>query len=286
MLLVTTKDQPKGRHLRPQSSPVKEWGLRHRCPVKDFPLNNSGEFTEELKKLAPDLLVVISFGVILPEEVIRIPRLATLNVHPSLLPRYRGAAPIQWALMNGDPETGVSIVRMIKKLDAGDILLQKKTPIGPEEDMDSLEKRLSALGCETLLESLALLEAGRVSWTPQEDGKASYARKLQKEDGRIDWHESAFFIRNRIRAMKQWPTSYCFYGGKRIIVLEAEPSDSEDFSKNAPGMILAASQKSGLFVGAGDRPLEIKKLQLEGKKPLTPQEFLKGFSLKEGQLLE
>ena len=175
---------------------------------------------------------------------------------------------------------------MTKELDAGDIALQKKTEIFPQDDIFSLEKKLSVLGAEALLESLSRLEKGSVSFKPQNGEGLKYARKLIKEDGHLDWRQKAESICNRVRAMKQWPTSYGYYEGKRVILMEAEAADTGDFRKTRPGAILSASPKEGILVMAEDKPVRIRTLQLEGKKPMSAGEFMKGFSLKPGAFFE
>src|SRR3989338_2747946 len=175
-----------------------------------------------IRNLDADLLIVISFGLILPKDLIESPKLMTINVHSSLLTKYRGAAPIHWALMNGDTETGVTIMRMVEKLDAGDILLQKKTTIGTEEDILSLDSRLSQLGADALLEAIQRLERGTVTFTPQDEAQSTTARKILKEDGHIEWNRPALQVIHWIRALKNWPKSFNFYAGKRILVLDAE----------------------------------------------------------------
>ncbi len=286
LTVATMPDKPQGRHLKIQPSPVKEWALENRLPLFEFSDINSAESLQRLKGLGADLFVVISFGVIFSKEFIAIPRRMALNVHPSLLPRYRGAAPMPWALMNGDKETGVSIVRVEERLDAGDILLQKKMKILPEDDIISLEARLSGVGAEALVEGIDLIERGSAVLTPQGKDNLFYARKLSKEDGHVKWAAPASEIRNHIRAMLVWPGSYCFYKGHRIIVLETSVSGSEIVSKSRPGTVIAASRSGGILVAAGDGPLEIKTLQIEGRKPLSAKEFLNGFPLEPGQILE
>lgn len=284
--IVTAHDKPQGRHLKVQPSPVTEWAHQNKTPLFDYSKINSDASLADLRKLDADLFVVISFGVVFSKEFLAIPRLGSLNVHPSLLPRYRGAAPMPWSLINGDRETAVSIVRIVEKLDAGDILLQKKTLIFPAEDIHSLEKRLSVMGAEALLEGLRQMEQGTASFTPQDEKGASYARKLEKADGHVNWAAPAGEIYNRIRGMKQWPGSYCFYQGQRMILVDTAPSEARASLQAAPGTILVASSKEGLFVSAQDKPLEIKALQMEGKRALSAKEFLNGFTMEAGQILE
>ncbi len=284
--VVTSPDKPQGRNLKLKASPVKEWALQNRQPLFHYPNVNSEESAAALEKLEPDLFIVIAFGVILSKKLLEVPKRTALNVHASLLPKYRGAAPIEWALLNGDSETGISILRMAEKLDAGDVLLQKKTPILPEDTAVTLRQKLSLLGQAAILEALETLEKRTEAFTPQNESISSYARKIKKDDGHIDWKQSAKNIHDRVRALAEWPTAYSYYKGRRLIILEAFPSNLEKASDVPPGTVLKASSKEGLWVAASDNTLEIKKLQAEGKKPLAAKEFLKGFPLKEGEALE
>jgi len=284
--VVSSPDRPKGRNRLMQTSPIKEWAVEARLPVFQFTDINSAESGRELEKLKPDVFVVISFGALLSFRLLKIPRSVSLNVHSSLLPRYRGAAPIHWALIDGETQTGVSVMRMTEELDAGDIALQKKTPILPEDDIVTLERRLSFLGRDALLETLAKLEKGTLTFKPQGEARLKYARKLTKEDGHLDWNQKAQSIINRIRAMKQWPTCYSYYEGKRIIFLDSELSEKSGLEKASAGSILAASSKSGLVLATKDRPVRIKVVQQEGGRPMPAEEFLRGFRFKEGAFLE
>ncbi len=277
--VITTLDKPQGRTLKLKASPVKGWAQKNDFPYLEVSKKSITQLPSMLQDLGADLFIVISFGLILPKELLEVPKLMALNLHASLLPRYRGPAPIHWALINGDAETGVTVMRMVEKLDAGDILLQKKTALLPNDDITSLEKRLSLLGAEALLEAKPI-------FTPQDESLASYARKLTKEDGHIVWDRPAVEIINRLRALKSWPKSYSFYEGKRILVIEAEITREENKGHYPTGSLVTASQEQGIQVAAADRLVAIKRLQLEGKKPLEAAEFLKGFLLKSGQILE
>ena len=284
--IVTTLDKPQGRDLKLKASPVKDWAQRNDYSYLEVSGKNILQLSSMLRALDADLFIVISFGLIFPKELIETPRLMTLNVHSSLLPKYRGAAPIHWALLNGDPETGVTVMRMAQKLDTGDILLQEKTPIGTADDIVTLEDRLSLLGAESLLKATQMLEEGKASFTPQEESRSSSVRKITKEDGHIDWKCSGLQIINKVRALKSWPKCFNFFGGKRLIILEAELTAEENLKRYSPGTITHVSSGVGVEVASADRLVRIKKLQLEGKKPLVASEFLKGFSISEGQILE
>lgn len=283
--IVTIPDKPKGRNLKVENSPVKEWALRNKIPHLEAVRGNLDKLKEKCEALKPDLFVVISFGAILPENLLSIPKILPLNVHSSLLPRWRGAAPMHWALASGDSHTGVSVIRMTPKCDAGDIVTLKKTSILEEDDIISLEDRLSRLGAEALLEAITLVEEKKAVFIPQDEKCATVARKLTKEDGRINWKLKAAEIHNRIRAMKEWPTSYTFYQGKRLILTDTQIS-TPGVENAVPGTVLAASAMDGIVVAAGAAALRIQHLQLEGKKPLESRAFLMGFPLKVGEVFE
>ncbi|MBI4352877.1 MAG: methionyl-tRNA formyltransferase [Candidatus Omnitrophica bacterium] len=284
--VVTTPDKPKGRHLHLEPSPVKEWAVRNRLPVFDFSKEAPERCLAQLRDKDADLFVVASFGVILPEEALLLPRRMTINLHPSLLPRYRGPSPICWALLHGDSETGVSLMKVIGKVDAGDVLLQETVSIDPQDDIFTLEDKLSAAGGRLLLLGLRMIEEGRISLTPQDEAKAGYSRKLTKEDGRILWDRPAEELHRRVRALKRWPGCYFFCGGARLIVTQAQVSESGEGASGAPGTVVFASFKEGMGVMTAKDVLVIRQIQREGKKSLPAGEFLKGFPIRAGSVLQ
>ena len=284
--VVTTLDKPQGRSLKLKASPVKDWAQKNNIPYLEISKKNIVDLSRLLRELHADLFVVISFGLILPKALLDTPKLMALNVHASLLPKYRGAAPMHWAMMNGDSETGVAVMRMTETLDTGDILLQMKSELGPAEDILSLENRLGALGAKALLESIEQLENKKAVFTPQERSRSSYARKITKEDGHIQWGRPSAEIFNWFRALKAWPKSYSFYAGKRLIILSMDILTEENNKKFAAGTIVSAVPERGILIASADRLIKVDRLQLEGKKPLEAVEFLKGFSIKAGQILE
>jgi methionyl-tRNA formyltransferase len=241
----------------------------------------SEEFIHEIEQLKPDLIVVAAYGQILPQRLLDAPRFGCVNVHTSLLPKYRGAAPIQWALLNDEPETGVTIMKMDAGLDTGDILTQEATPIKPEDTSESLHDRLALLGAALLLRTLPDFVSGRVRATPQRAELATYAPKIKKEDGRIDWNQSARVIWSRIRALVPWPGAYTFlpahHRSQMVKIWQAETVQAT----GAPGEILRAD-KSGIVVGCAEQALRISNLQREGGRRLTAQEFLAGHPLELG----
>ncbi len=283
--VMSVPDKAQGRNLKLSPSPVKVWALNHEITYHDYISHEQA--SDLLKSLTPDVIVVIAFGKLLPQSLIDLPRRMTINVHSSLLPKYRGAAPIHWAILSGDKETGVTVMKMNAQLDAGDILMQRSTVIEKEDDLDALEQRLSLLGAETLLESLDCLENNKLSQTPQNPEGVSYAKKISKEDGRVDWTMSASELENRVRAFRRWPVCHTLWNGKRLLILRAhrEP-DSKAPGSFSPGKVISATAADGLRVATGDGILRIEELQAEGRKPLAAADFLLGSTIKAGELLK
>ena len=285
LAVVTAPEKPRGRHLKKSVSEIKSWATAHGLPVLEFSRGDESGLQKAIKRLGPDALVVISFGVILKEDLLKLPALGALNVHSSLLPRYRGAAPIRRALLNGEQKTGVTVMRMTARLDAGDILIQKNLSVDPEENAVGLEKRLAFLGAEALLESLKSLEDKTARFVPQNESEATYAAKIVKEEGRIDWAQGAEAVLNRVRAMAGWPGAFTFLKGKRLVILEARKA-AETSKAQAPGKVDVGLEKNFLKVAVSDGWVELTHVQLESKKALTASEFLKGTSLQSGDFLE
>jgi methionyl-tRNA formyltransferase len=280
--VVTQPDRPKGRHLELQPSPVKEIALRERLPVLQPDRARNEDFIRELRGLQPDLIVVAEYGQILPKAILDLPRLGCLNVHTSLLPKYRGAAPIQWAILNDEPETGVTIMKMDPGLDTGDILAQRATPIRPEDDSQTLHDRLATLGAELLIETIREYAANRITPRPQPVEGASHARKISKEDGLLDWRLPARALWNRVRAFTPWPGAFTHLGPRPALlkVWRAEPAEES----GQPGEILSVD-KAGLVVACGEKALRIFDLQRQGGRRMTVRDFLAGHELRPGQKL-
>ncbi len=281
--VVTSPDRPKGRGLEISSSPIKEWAVSHGIPVTELDRQGMESFSRDIRDAEADIFVVIAFGIILPQVLLDIPKIAPLNLHASLLPQYRGPAPIQWALAHGEKETGVSVIRMVAKLDAGDILIQKHLAIEAADDARTLHDKLAESGAQAVLESLEALKKG-VKFTMQDEHAATYAPKIKKEDGRVQWAREAQEIVDRVRAFTGWPGSYFLLQGKRMGLLKARAESVA--AGAAPGTVIEASEKSGLAVAAGKGRVRIVSLQAEGRKALSAEDFLKGFPLKPGALLE
>jgi len=274
---VTQPDRPKGRGQQMQPPPVKELAEKHGIPVLQPQKVRAAEAIEMIRALAPDLIVVIAFGQILPKALLDIPRHGCINVHASLLPRYRGAAPINWCIINGETETGITTMMMDVGLDTGDMLLKKKIPIFSEDTASSLHDRLSVLGAETMSETLDLLREGELSPEKQDDSLSCYAPMLKKEMGEIRWDSSGSSIMNLVRGVTPWPGAYTKIDDK-ILKVHAVRAGS---SAGSPGVILAAG-KDGIEAACADGSIIIEELQLEGKKRLKAAEFLSGFRIEPG----
>lgn len=282
--VLTRPDAPKGRSLHLTPSPVKEAGVEASLPVYQFEKASSPESIKAVRSLEPDVIAVVAFGQILSEEFLRIPKRAIVNVHYSLLPRYRGAAPVHWAIVNEETETGVTVQHLAKKLDCGDIILQEKFPILPDETAGTLSEKLTEIGARLLVSALRQLEAGTAPRIPQDESQATYARKLTKEDGEIDWTLSASQVVNRVRGMSPWPGVHTFFPEKehrkmlKLLTVKAIPGGA-----GSPGQVLIA--KDRLVVAAGDGSVELLDVQPEGKRPMPAEEFLRGHQIAEGIIL-
>jgi len=277
MAVFTQPDRPKGRGQKNAMSPVKEAALRLGLPVYQPERIRKPEAVEELRAMAPEAMVVVGYGQIIPQAILDIPRLGIINVHASLLPKYRGAAPIQWAIARGESRTGVTTMRINAGLDTGDMLLKWETAIGAEETAVELGERLAAAGAELLGETLNRLE--RITPEPQDDAQASYAPILKKEDGHVDWSRPRHEILNRIRGFTPWPGCYGFLRSARMHVWRAREADVE----LSPGVMRAEQRR--LCAGCGDGSIEFLEVQLEGKKRMDAASFLNGFPIEAGEVL-
>jgi methionyl-tRNA formyltransferase len=279
---VTQPDQPQGRGLKLQPSPVKEIAQREQLPVLQPQRARDESFLQDLKPLQPDLIVVVAYGQILPPGILELPRFGCLNVHTSLLPKYRGAAPIQWAILNDESETGVTLMKMDAGLDTGDIVAQERTPIQPDDTAETLHDRLGEMGAALLVNSLEAYVAGRLRPQPQPAEGVSQAPKIRKTDGRIDWQQPARAVWNRVRAMVPWPGAFTHLPAQpqpRLLkIWQAAP----DESSGQPGQVLCAD-KNGIVIGCGAGALRVLVLQREGGRRLKAQEFLAGQPLSAGQ---
>ena len=279
--VYTQPDRPKGRGQALAAPPVKEMALRHHIPVFQPQKLRAPEVVEELRSLAPDLIVVVAFGQILPKSVLEIPRYGCINVHASLLPKYRGAAPINQAIIDGEEETGITTMLMDVGLDTGPMLLKRALRIGPDETAGELHDRLCVLGGETMAATLQLLLRGELQPQVQDDRQTCYAGMLKKDDGRIDWSQSAQQIHNRIRGLSPWPGTYTSLHGEllKLFLTRVEEGEGE------PGSILPPAADA-VRIACGRGVLAVRELQLPGKKRLAAADFLRGCPLPAGSRLE
>ncbi len=278
--VVTQPDRPRGRGHRVRPSEVKTAAEGLGAPVFQPTALRTAGFAAELSALTPDLGVVVAYGRILPASVLAIPRLGMINVHASLLPRWRGAAPIHRAVLAGDQETGVTIMRVVEQLDAGPILARMVTPIDVNETSQALERRLAVQGAELLSATVDRLARGPVTEAPQEDALATYAARLEKRESAIDWAQPAVAIHNKIRGLQPWPLASSALGPKRVL-FRASRTLSDTARGAAPGTILSADA-SGIDVATGAGVLRILELQLEGRPPVAAAAFLNGHPLRPG----
>jgi len=279
--VYTQPDRPKGRGNKLTPPPVKELALRHSIPVYQPLKLRQPEVVAELRALQPDLIVVVAYGQILPKSALEIPRYGCINVHASLLPRYRGAAPINKAIIDGETVTGVTTMNMDVGLDTGAMLVKKSLAIGPEETTGELHDRLALLGREAMEETLRLLCAGTLVAEPQHDALSNYAPMLKKEDGLIDWSRSAEAIHNQVRGLDPWPGAYTLLDGE---VLKLARTRAQAAPGGEPGAILTAGA-AGVEIACGSGSLLVRELQLPGKKRLPAAEFLRGRALAPGTRL-
>jgi methionyl-tRNA formyltransferase len=282
LLVVTQPDRPSGRGRRVSPSPVKSAALALGNRVVQPENMREAGFREEILRIDPDFLVVVAFGHILPAKILLIPAVGSINIHASLLPKYRGAAPIQWALINDEKETGVTTMWMDSGIDTGDILLARKAKILPGDDAAVLQDRLANLGADLLLETLEGVSEGTLKPKPQNNEEATYAPLLRKEDGRLDWKRPAAELVARIRGMTPWPGAFTFSNENRIKVLRATALSGD--AQAVPGTVLCAG-KDGLKVASGKGIVSIIEIQASSGKALQASEFLRGFRLPPGAIL-
>ncbi|MDD4998070.1 MAG: methionyl-tRNA formyltransferase, partial [Syntrophales bacterium] len=271
--VVTQPDRPKGRGRQAAVPPVKVLAQSHGIAVHQPERVRDAAFLEVFRGIAPDLVVVAAFGQILPKEILVCPKHGCINVHPSLLPRCRGAAPIQWTLIRGETKTGVTIMQMDEGVDSGDILLQEETPIGPEEDFGALHDRLSLMGAELLIRTVEAIESGKAVCTPQDPALATIAPRLKKEDGRIHWETGCREILNLIRGLSPAPGAYTCLNGKVLKIFSAAVSECRH--EKPPGTAGPLSEE-GLAVAAGDGYVLLREVQLENKNRMSIRDFLRG----------
>lgn len=282
LAVVTNPDRPKGRGRRLVTSPVKKAAEDLGLPVLQPGSVKEPRFVERLQRLMPDLLLVVAYGQILTGDVLTIPRLGAINIHASLLPRYRGAAPIQWAIINGDKHTGVTTMWMDEGMDTGDILLSESVDIGPQDTAAMLHDRLASKGAALLVSTLKKLESGDLVGIPQDDSKATYAPMLKKEDGRMDWTKDAASLDAFVRGMNPWPGAFTLLAGRRLKVFRAKNVDRK--IGQDPGTVLEGFP-GDLNVATGNGVLSLQEVQFESGKRLAVADVLRGCPIPAGTVL-
>jgi methionyl-tRNA formyltransferase len=281
--VVTQPDRPRGRGQHVSASPVKAYAMEHGLPVLQPARLADPAVLDALSAWAPDLGVVVAYGKLLPSSVLELPRLGLINVHASLLPKYRSAAPVHRAVIDGEAETGVTIMQMVQALDAGGMLARRARPIGPDETSEEVERDLATIGAGLLLEVVDALSRGPVAVEPQDDGAATYARKLSSEEAPIDWTLPAQAIHNRVRGLQPWPQAHTLVGSTRVKILGTHVLDST--TTDTPGTVVHAG-RDALHVAAGGGSLNaLDRLQAEGRRPMTTRDFLAGRPITEGTRL-
>ncbi len=285
LAVYTQPDRPAGRGRRVSEGPVKRYALHHGLRIAQPPNLKPDSVVAELRALKPDAMIVVAYGLILSPAVLQIPQHGCINVHASLLPRWRGAAPIQRALEAGDAETGIPIMQMDEGLDTGEILVSAATTISETDTGETLHGRLAELGAKTLAAAVAQLGSGTAVRRPQGPGGASYAKKLSKDEARIDWRQAASTLHRRIRAFNPWPVAYTVWAGHMLRLWEVRPLGEGTDTVEPPGTVVAADA-DGVRVQTGNGVLCVTRLQLEGGRPLGPADFLRGHSLAAGAVLD
>ena len=280
--VVTQPDRPKGRGRHMVSSPVKTYAQSHRLTILQPERVRNREFIEHLRTLCPDIVVVAAFGQILPREILELTPKGCVNVHPSLLPKYRGAAPINWTIIRGETKTGVTIMLMDEGLDTGDILMQEETPVAPGETSGELHDRLAGMGADLLIKSIERIATDTITRTPQDPSLATYAPLLKKEDGLIRWDFEVRHIVNLIRGLSPVPGAYSLLKGKMLKIFSA--TGEETLMKDMPGTVAGETEK-GLPVAAQNGYIYLQEVQMENKKRMPVHDFLRGFRISHGEIL-
>jgi methionyl-tRNA formyltransferase len=278
--VITQPDRAKGRGRNVVAPPVKTLAEQHGILVLQPEKIRAKEVQARLKEIAPDLIVVVAYGQIIPEAILQIPRLGCINVHGSLLPKYRGAAPIHWAIIQGEKETGITTMFMDKGMDTGDMLLKKTIPIENDDTAGTLHDKLRLIGAELLLETLRKLEAGTLTSVPQDHDGATYAPMLKKEDGLIHWKETAVIIERKIRGFFPWPGAYTYFQGTMIKLLQvAIEEETAKTQGTPPGTVLELDNDQGPLIATGHGDIRIIRIQPQNKKPMRCSDFCRGYRL-------
>lgn len=284
--VYTQPDKPKGRGKEVQMTPVKELAMVHEIPVYQPRRIKENEEVARLKEIPADIFVVAAFGQILSQEILDMPKYGCVNIHASLLPKYRGAAPIQWAVIDGEEKTGVTIQQMEAGIDTGDILYTKEYVLDAKETGASLFDKLMVLGAEAIVEVLPLIEAGKITPVPQNHAEATHAAKLTKQLGELDFGQSAVKLERLVRGLNSWPSAYTYFKGKQLKIWQAEVAKAgmSDAEPAVPGTVVAVD-KTSFTVLCGDGALKVTELQIEGKKRMSCKDFLLGYPVIAGDKL-
>lgn len=280
--VVTQPDRPSGRGQRNLPSPVGRTAQSHHIPLVAPQKIRDPGFLETLKSWKPELIVVVAYGRILPASILELPAQGCLNVHYSLLPKYRGAAPVAWTILNGEEKGGVTTMKLVEKMDAGPLFLQEDVPLAADETTASLQAKLAPIGARLLLRTIDKLKHGSITAKAQHEEEASYAPMLKKEDGRIDWTQTSQTIERRVRAFYPWPSAYSHLRGKLLKIHRAAVVSSEKYG--LPGEVIRAD-RGGLWIATGQGTLSLEEIQLENRKRLPAAELLKGTRIEEGERL-
>lgn len=283
--VVTQPDKPKGRGKSVQMTPVKECALKYDIPVFQPIKIREEENVAKLEELDIDFMVVVAFGQILPKSILDMPKYGCINVHSSLLPTYRGAAPIQWTIINGESKTGITTMFMDEGIDTGDILLQEETPIYDDETGGSLHDRLADMGAKLLIKTLDGLKAGTIKRIKQDDSKSNYVGMLNKNMGKMDFTKSALELERLVRGLNPWPSAYTSLNGKMFKIWEAKAIEDADKYQDVQGGTIVEINKSSIIVKTSKGLLELFEVQLEGKKRMLVEDFLRGYQVKVGEQL-
>ncbi len=280
--VVTQPDRPSGRGQKHLSSPVGGVAERHHIPLVAPQKIRDPAFLATLRNWKPELIVVVAYGRILPAAILELPPQGCLNVHYSLLPKYRGAAPVAWTIINGEEKGGVTTMKLVEKMDAGPIFLQEEAPLAVDETTASLQAKLAPIGARLLSRTIGKLKDGSIAPKAQSEEEASYAPMLKKEDGRIDWTQTALTIERRVRGFHPWPSAYSYVRGKLLKIHRAAVVSAEEHG--LPGEVIKAD-RGGLWITAGQGTLSLEEVQLENRRRLSAVEFLKGSRIEKGEHL-
>ncbi|MBQ6089851.1 MAG: methionyl-tRNA formyltransferase [Lachnospiraceae bacterium] len=281
--VVTRPDAVSGRGKSVHFSPVKELALEHGIKVLQPEKGSGSLLFDELSAIKPDIIVVMAYGRILKKDVLELPKHGCINLHASLLPAYRGASPIQWAVLNGEPQTGITVMQMAEGLDSGDIIMTEKTPLDAKETAGSLTEKLAEMAGPLLLKALDAIEAGNATRTPQEEAKATYVTTIDKSFGALDFTKDAAMLERMVRGLYPWPSAYAYHNGKLIKFYDCDVSYVSLDGSFIPGRVNASKQ--GLFIETGSGSLKVNELQAEGKKRMMARDFLNGYKIASGDML-